>query len=145
MNRTGFFSNNSIGNTWLIIIDARVETRLFQFCSFLNRWNELEVFYNHLVLTGSLILTISKSVQDRVHSLNNYCCNPQRLPWIIFFFYSQPVCHCVTMPILDFTNGLSTPVLEFPELTDVLKIAFHPLMIILPVVSTKTLRRVETG
>ena len=36
----------------------------------------------------------------------------------------MPVCHCVTMPMLEFTNGLSTSVLKisiFPEPIDVLK------------------------
>ena len=33
---------------------TRVETRAFLFCSFLNMWNNLNLFSNHLVLTGRL-------------------------------------------------------------------------------------------
>ena len=33
---------------------SRLETRFFQFCSFLNMWNNLRVFYNHLVFNGRL-------------------------------------------------------------------------------------------
>ena len=62
----------------------------------------------------------------------------------------MPVRHYVTMPILEFTNGLSNSVLKisvFPEPIDVLHMLsrFHPLIIILVVLTGKILRRVETG
>ena len=62
----------------------------------------------------------------------------------------MPVRHYVTMPILEFTNGLSTSVLRisvFPEPIDALHMLsrLHPLIIILVVLTGKILRRVETG
>ena len=60
------------------------------------------------------------------------------------------VCHCVTILMLEFANGLSTSILKipvFPEPIDVLKMLsrFPPSMIILAVLIAKILRRVETG
>ena len=125
-------------------------------------WNNLNVFYNHLVLTGRLpthcnsvftknsvstlpntlaarifmraeidnwyyktqlgfILTISKNVQDRVHFLINILAiiTALTLTWVeidflelLIFFYLMPVCHCVTMSMLEFTNDLSTSILQ---------------------------------
>ena len=63
----------------------------------------------------------------------------------------MPVCHCVTMSMLEFTNGLSTsiPMIPvFPKPIDVLKIMSRfpsLLMIILAVLTSKILLRVKTG
>ena len=173
-----------------------METRFFQFCRFLNLWNNLDVFYNHLVLTGRLsthldsiftknpvstlpntfaarvfmrveignwhyktqlgfIVTISKNVQDRVHSLISIpaIITAATLKWVEIDFLelkiflidaTMPLCHDVDAGVYKWPFHFNSQSFLSQWLSWKCWAGFHPLRIILTAFVARILRRVKT-